>query len=295
MNDHNLYAITHSGSFSNLKVLDLRGNNLKFPMTLKVNFHKFDVPLLEELYLKFYLEKSQNEVKNKKNLYNFSTDISFVFSDLIPQLNKLKVLWLKGVKHQLIVSEFKIQNLEYRKLHLDNVQFIDKKGNELLENLGNCKELALLNCESKEEISAELFGRMNHLKILNISDSPQFYKSAMNSEILQNNLETLKINKIDDKKINKTLLRFKNLGHLRLANVEFLNSLKDVEQLLPVFFNIKTFEVIRCKLSGEFIKLIGSKGMKISKLTYIDNQIVIDKKSPPNFRIKLNFVSQLTC
>jgi hypothetical protein len=72
MNDHNLFTITQSGLFLKLRVLDLRGHLTRYPMTLKANFQKFDVPLLEELYLEFQLQKAQIEIVSKKEMDNFS-------------------------------------------------------------------------------------------------------------------------------------------------------------------------------------------------------------------------------
>jgi signal peptidase I len=144
INDHNLYVITHSGSFSDLRVLDLRGNFIRYPMTLKTNFHNFDLPCLEELYLNFFLQKDQSKIK-KKNAINFNNDISFFFSDLIPQLTKLNVLWLKGMNYKLVVDDSPVALLHYKKLHLDNVEFLGNRANKLLENFVNLEELDLFN------------------------------------------------------------------------------------------------------------------------------------------------------
>jgi hypothetical protein len=137
--------MTHSTSFSNLKVIDLRGNNTCYPMTLKVNSNHFHVPNLEELYLNFYLKKAQNSIKKKEEAFNYSNDISFVFSGCIDKLTKLNVLWLKGIDQQLVVEESKINCLHYKKLHLQNVKFKGKRAEELLQNLRDCQELDLLN------------------------------------------------------------------------------------------------------------------------------------------------------
>jgi hypothetical protein len=155
--DHNLYVMTHSTSFSNLTVIDLRGNNICYPMTLKVNSDHFYVPNLEELYLNFYLKKNQNSIENDEEAFNYSNDISFVFSGCIDKLTKLNVLWLKGIDQQLVFEENKISNLQYKKLHLDNVRFTDTMAEELLKNLGDCQELDLLNCETDSDIDSMVF------------------------------------------------------------------------------------------------------------------------------------------
>jgi hypothetical protein len=88
-----------------------------------------------------------------------------------------------------------------------------------------------------------------------LGDSENFYAAAMNSDILQKNLRTLKLNKISDKKAYEALLSFKNLEHLRLANLDFASDTKSLKKLILVFKSIKTLEVIKCKVNVEFFKL----------------------------------------
>jgi hypothetical protein len=128
-----------------VKIIDHLDNFIRYPMTLKTNFYKFDLPNLEELYLSFSLQIAQNEIKTKRDLKNFSNDISIFFSVNIEQLTNLKILWLKGIGHKLLVNEYPITSLHYQKLHLDNVNFQSNKAEEFLKNLVCCEELHLIS------------------------------------------------------------------------------------------------------------------------------------------------------
>ena len=55
--DHWLFLLTHSPSFANLKVIDLRENNIKFLLCLKVNHEDIYAPMLKELYIALLLAK----------------------------------------------------------------------------------------------------------------------------------------------------------------------------------------------------------------------------------------------
>jgi hypothetical protein len=74
----------------------------------------------------------------------------------------------------------------------------------------------------------------------------------MNSDVLKKNLRTLKLNKVNDKKAHQALLSFKNLKHLRLANLNFALDTKKFNKLISVFKSIKTLEVIKCKVNVDF-------------------------------------------
>mmetsp|Transcript_12910 Transcript_12910/g.14800 ORF Transcript_12910/g.14800 Transcript_12910/m.14800 type:complete len:239 (-) Transcript_12910:1035-1751(-) len=85
LTDHVLYILMHSPCFSNLRVIDMRGNNLTSLATLKVNYFEMNIPNLEELYLSCnaHTPVMQN-------------DISFFFLGLYEKITKLHVLWLEA-------------------------------------------------------------------------------------------------------------------------------------------------------------------------------------------------------
>jgi hypothetical protein len=82
---------------------------------------------------------------------------------------------------------------------------------------------------------------------------------------------------------------------LRLANVDFTLSDSCLKKLFPVFRGIKTLEVIKCKINIEFLNFLAKRGIKISKLIYIDNFMATEKKLLRSLNIKLKFVTNLIC
>jgi hypothetical protein len=109
------------------------------------------------------------------------------------------------------------------------------------------------------------------------------------------NLKTFKLNKVDSRTLHCNLPLFTNLNHLRLANLEFIDSMTDTLKLVPLFKGIKTLEVIACKLNAEFLGLIGTEGVQISTFTYIDNSMDAKMELLRNLKLQLNFVTHLTC
>ena len=81
MTDHWLYILTHSPSFENLKIIDLRANPISSLKTLIAKGRGFYAPKLEELYLDTTVEDAKE-----------SHDISFFFNGYVDRLTKLKVL-----------------------------------------------------------------------------------------------------------------------------------------------------------------------------------------------------------
>mmetsp|Transcript_25012 Transcript_25012/g.28718 ORF Transcript_25012/g.28718 Transcript_25012/m.28718 type:complete len:518 (+) Transcript_25012:452-2005(+) len=128
MTDHCLYILTHSKSFENLRVVDMRGNPISSLLSLKVNYYQFKAPNLEELYV-------DTTVSSKETSYN----ISFFFTGLVPVLTRLKVLWIEAKVTPLFVQkeadEDVIPKLAYRTLFLRNVHFMDGLGQEIIDNL----------------------------------------------------------------------------------------------------------------------------------------------------------------
>ena len=87
--DHWLFLLIQSPSFANLKVIDLRGNNIKSLMCLKVNHNEIYEPMLKELYIYILLAKT------------IPYNISFLFEILYLKFDYFNVLWVEAHEHNL--------------------------------------------------------------------------------------------------------------------------------------------------------------------------------------------------
>ena len=191
--DHTLYMLTHSPSFQNLRVIDMRKNPLNSLLTLKINAHQFQAPNLEELYV----ETDTN---------NASYNISFIFTGFNESLQKLKVLWINSNSKSVYIKREHehelISKLSFTKLYLRNIKFKDDLAQELFDNLDKWEELSL------KLWSFELYGAINAL------DKFDTKVSKSNAKTINSKLSSKKNTKIEEetKKIN--LFTLSNLSIL---------------------------------------------------------------------------------
>ena len=106
-------------------------------------------------------------------------------------------------------------------MHLENVKFIGRSAEFLVERLAKCEELTLINCGSDNAVHASSFDIMTSLKSLHIDGSSKFISGAKNSHYLHNQLETLKVKYPKLINFDESMLQFTNLKHLALFNVDF--------------------------------------------------------------------------
>ena len=150
--DHSLYCLLYSPSFENLKIIDLRGNQIKSLLLLKINYLDIEAPELEELYL--------DTIVSEGGSYN----ISFFFETFYQKFVNLSILWIEAKQNNLRVENEQLKVIEddgnissssnhsksssfakknkkrimkykFRKLFLGGIDFVDKFGQDILLGL----------------------------------------------------------------------------------------------------------------------------------------------------------------
>lgn len=259
--DHCLYCLTHSPSFENLRVIDLRGNRIKSLLLLKVNYFEIEVPELQELYL--------DTVVSEGGAYN----ISFFFETFYQKFVNLNVLWIEAKDKRLIVENEQLKVAEqdlnqssssdhsrsssfakrnkkrtmkykFRKLFLGGIDFVDSFGQEVLFGLTACEELTLKNCKFDFLDELNPFANMTSLKSLSIIDSDSVFDVLNKGENLHKSLQTLKLNSVKNANIMDVIQLYTDVKHLRIAKFDFIeHGVEFKTKMLPKY--LKKFEMIK--------------------------------------------------
>ena len=105
--DHTLYLLTHAPCFVNLKIIDLRGNQIKSLLWLRPNIFEECLIQLEELYVDTIVNEGE------------SYDVSFLFKSFYGIFNTLQVLWIEAKENNLYVENYEVSNINIDELSLD--------------------------------------------------------------------------------------------------------------------------------------------------------------------------------
>ena len=280
--DHWLFLLTHSPSFANLKVIDLRGNNIKSLLCLKVNHEEIYAPMLEELYI--------DTIVSKDEIYN----ISFLFEILSLKFEYLNVLWVEAYQYNLYwekegrkchevdtevdnsISKSNSDNVtwkyKFRKLFLSGIDFINMFGQIILIGLKNCEELTIKRCKFDVLDEPNPFMNLNSLKSLSIIESDNVFDVLHKVDNLHKSLQTLKLNAVKSTNIIDVIKMFKYLKHLRIANYDFEENKVEFETgMLPKY--LKKFEMIKWNIPTQVMQNICMYNFwRVSELVLLDNK-----------------------
>ena len=286
--DHWLYCLLYSPSFENLKVIDLRGNQIKSLLLLKINYFDIEAPELEELYL--------DTVVSEGGSYN----ISFFFETFYQKFVNLSFLWIEAKQENLRIeneqlkvaqddgnissssnhsrsSSFakknkkRIMKYKFRKLFLGGIDFVDKFGQDILLGLSKWEELTLKKCKFEVLDEQNPFMNLNSLKSLSIIKSESVFNALHKSDNMFKSLQTLKLNAVKNTNIMDVIKMFKYLKHLRIANYDFKNKVDFNTKMLPQF--LKKFEMIRCNIPIQVMQDICMHNFwSVSELVLLGNK-----------------------
>ena len=287
--DHWLYCLLYSPSFENLKVIDLRGNQIKSLLLPKINYFDMEAPELEELYL--------DTVVSEGGSYN----ISFFFETFYQKFVNLSVLWIEAKQNNLWVeneqlkvveddgnissssnnsksssfakkSKKRIMKYKFKKLFLGGIDFVDKLGQDILLGLSKWEELTLKKCKFEMLDKPNPFMNLNCLKSLSIIESNSVFNALHKADNLFKFLQTLKLNAVKNTEIMNVIKMFKYLKHLRIANYDFKeNNVDFYTKMLPQF--LKKFEMIQCNITNQVMQDICMNSFwSVSELVLLGNK-----------------------
>ena len=270
MTDHCLYILTHSPSFQNLKIIDLRANPISSLKTLIAKGRNFYAPKLEELYI-------DTTVEDTKESY----DISFFFNGYVDRLTKLKVLYIESKENPLIVSlddeVFQISKLSYIKLYLRNISFLNKSGQKLFDNLQECEELVVDHWKFDELNEHKALMNLTSLKSLSIGDkngeSVVLLDALKYTPYLMNSLKILKLWSIKSNNIFEVISKLKNIFQIVLVNIDFTKQVFNQNKNKLFSMKLNKLDLYRWKISWQsLLSNIFLSQNNITDLWLLDNK-----------------------
>lgn len=208
--DHCLYILTHSPSFKHLRVIDLRGTFRGTLLTLKANPDEFSAPSLEEFYI-------DTLTSTPREAY----DVSFLFSDLLVRMTQLKVLWLRSNKYKLFLLSEDIILLLYKTLYLNNIVFKGDTGQQFLDNLSECRDLSLVDCQFEDSDFVPNLETLQHLTSLSLGSCKNMISAMQNSPHIHHSLRVLKLHEALTIKLIQLASGMKHLEYLKLTECKF--------------------------------------------------------------------------
>ena len=215
LTNQTLYILSHSPSFSNLKVIDLRENKIDSLEVMMINLHKIHLPALKELYI---------DVKTKED--DNHTDVTFMFTGILEFTRNLDVLWLKNTSKVFLVrpdDPEKLMNpMPFKRLYLSNFNFADNCSINFIKSLTKVEKLSLEKCRIEVPLleKEDPYANCINIKSLSLTHCTGNFKFSFYSKSLFNRLTELSLTKLDFIKDLKFLTKFKHLKKLRIARLK---------------------------------------------------------------------------